>query len=84
MLHFPIHFVTSSRDPLDLEIKCSSPNFISSGNMDIYFIIMSSLCLSLTSCQESQRLATFPLCLHVHLSSTDSRFVYAAGKVKIS
>lgn len=84
MLRFPIHFVTSFRDSLDLEMKCISLDFISNGNIEIYFIIMSSLCLLLTSCQKSERHATFPLCLHVCLSGADSRFVYTAGKVKMS
>lgn len=44
----------------------------------------SSLCLLSTSCQKSEKLATFPLCLDVGLSSTDSTFVIPAGKVKIS
>lgn len=84
MFRFPIHFLTSFRDPLDLKIKCISLDFISNGNINIYFIITSSLCLLLTCCQKSEKLATFPLCLQVHLSSADGRFLYAAGKVEIS
>lgn len=80
---FPYNFVTSFRDPLDLEMKCISLDFISNSNIDIYFIIMSSLCLFLTFCQKIETLPTFALCLPVQLRSTDSRFMYAAGKVKI-
>lgn len=84
MLRFPLHFVTSFRDSLDLEMKCISLDLISNGNTEIYFIIMSSLCLLLTSCQKSERRATFPLCLHVCPGGAGSRFVYTAGKVNIS
>lgn len=83
MLCFPVHFVTSFREPLDLETNCISLDFISNGSIDSYFIITSRLYLLLTSCQRSERLPTFPLWLCVHLSSTESRFVYAAEKLKV-
>lgn len=35
MLCFPMHFVALFRDPLDLEMKCISLDFISNGNIDI-------------------------------------------------
>lgn len=83
VLCFPVHFFTSFRDPLDLEANCISLDFISNGSIDRYFIITSRLYLLLTSCQRTERLPTFPLWLRVHLSSTESRFMYAAEKLKI-
>lgn len=81
MLCFPTRFLTSFSHTLDLRNNCISLDFTSN---DIYFIITSRLCFLLTSCQRSERLPTFPLWLRVHLSSTESRFLYAAGKLKIS
>lgn len=63
--------------------NCISLDFISNGSIDRYFIITSRLYLLLTSCQRSERFPTFPLWLCVHLSSTESRFMYAAEKLKI-
>lgn len=36
MLCFPVHCVTSFRDPLDLETNCISLDFISNGSVDIF------------------------------------------------